>query len=322
MASPVQKLESAQVGQQFMWAGGRGLPLERPGLSVGPRSTLFEAQIDELIAKGLIGQRQLMLFCRNLRSAVRISSLADPGIKKRQTIVEKITTRGKRVEQLNDVSRASVTFQHLEELYAADAWVRESTEFRKATALGGAVKNRWTSLTSDGEYRDIKFFLVFPVERSGIPWVVELQLNLTIAAKVKGIGHGIYEITRLGDNLPESASIIVPADKVMRITGKLRKCYVNLKKTGIDPGLLEEFRLFIYRHFGKAMKNLEKPNYKPKGVTITPLERQMLNKVSQAVYTYSFRIANNAVAYKNGGMQELIKPNELLPMDEEDKWAA
>lgn len=311
MASPIQKLESKPVDKGFAWAGGQGRVKLETGLPIGPRPTLFEAQIDELIGKGLLGQRKLMEFCRTLRSAVRISSIADPGIKKRKTIEEKITTRGKTAEQLNDVSRASVTFQHLEELYAADAWVRETREFQRASELGGAVKNRWTRLTSDGEYRDIKFFLAFPIECTGNPWIVELQLNLTLALKVKSIGHGIYEITRLGDNLPENSTIMIPADKVMRITGKLQSCFVSLKKTGIDPGLLEEFRRFIYRNFRNPLKNLENANYKPHSVTVTPPERKMLNKVSQAVYTYSFRIANNASAYKDGGMQKLIKPNEL-----------
>lgn len=322
MPSPVQRLESAQFEMKYAWKGGLNMQLDRPNLILKPRYTLFEAQIDELIGKGLIGQRKLLQYCRNLRSAVRVASLTDPGIKKRDTIIEKIRVRGKRIEQMNDVSRASVTFQHLEELYAADAWVRQTPEFRKTTALGTAAKNRWTQLTSDGEYRDIKFFLVFPIEGAIYPWVVELQLNLAVAAKVKSVGHGIYEITRLGDNLPENSAIIIPGEKVMRITKKLRSCFVNLKKTGIDPGLLEEFRLFIYRRFGDAMQNLEKPNYQPKGVTITPDERVMLGKVSQAIYTYSFRLTNNAVAYKDGGMQKLIKPGEMMEMDEEDRWAA
>ena len=314
MPTPSQRLESKQCGRfRYMWTSGQGLPLEKPGLKLGPRDNLFDAQIDEHIAKGLLAQKLLVALCREMTSVITGAVVTDPGIKKRPTIVEKIKKRGKSVEAVNDVSRATVTFSHLVELYAADAWVQERPEFKKIASIGGtARKNRYTKLDSDGDYRDIKSFLAFTVKYSPYPWVTELQLNLKVAQKNKGIGHGIYEITRLGDAIPMGQSLPIPSDKVMRIAKKLRPCYVALKKTGINPQLLEQFRVFIYKYFDDAIKNLEKSNYVPTAFSITPNDRQMLNLVSQAVYKYSFKVAKNASSYKQGGLKKLIGPDELL----------
>lgn len=104
----------------------------------------------------------------------------------------------------------------------------------------------------------------------------------------------------------------IPPNKVMRIAKKLRPCYVALKRTGIDKNLLKSFRKFIYKYFEDAMKNLEKKSYQPTGFSITPQEREMLNEVSMAVYTYSFKVAKQAVAYKDGGLKHLIGHDELL----------
>ena len=296
-----------------MWQAGKGLPLEEKGLKLGPRGSLFEAQIDEHIAKGLIGQKKLIRLCREMTAFIPGASVTNPGIKKRATIVEKIQKRGKKVHQVNDVTRATVTFHHLEELYAADAWVQQRKEYQDVLRFGGTSrKNRYTTTTADGDYRDIKSFLAVPIKGSQYPWVVELQLNLKVAVKNKGIGHGIYEITRLGDAVPAGQVLPIPADKVMRIAKKLRPCYVALKKTGIDAHLLEEFRKFIYKYFERAIKNLENTKYRPAGFSITPHERAMLNRVSQAVYVYSFKVAKQAKAYKRGGLKHLIGADELL----------
>ncbi len=296
-----------------MWLAGKGLPLEKPGLKVDLRGSLFEAQIDEHVAKGLIAQKQLVALCREMTAFVSGATVTDPGIKKRPTIVEKIKKRGKKVHEVNDVTRATVTFHHLAELYAADAWVQKRKEYKDISLFGGTSrKNRYTTATADGDYRDIKLFLAFPIKQSKYPWVAELQLNLKVAMKNKGIGHGIYEITRLGDNVPDGQVLPIPPDKVMRITKKLRPCYVALRKTGIDADLLESFRRFIYKYFENAMKNLENPQYQPAGFTISPQEREMLNDVSMAVYTYSFKVAKQAQSYKRGGLKHLIGHDELL----------
>lgn len=59
------------------------------------------------------------------------------------------------------------------------------------------------------------------------------------------------------------------------------------------------------------MEHLEKPNYRPVGFSITAEDRTMLNRVSQAVYVYSFKVAKQASAYKDGGLKPLIGANEL-----------
>lgn len=314
MASPVQKLESTLYRPgQYAWIPGLGLPLERRDLKLAPKSSLFEAQIDEHIAKGQIGQKRLIQICREMTGFISGASVTNPGIKKRPTIVEKIQKRGKSVEAVNDVTRATVTFHHLEELYAADAWVQSRKEFRDVLLLGGiARKNRYTRLAANGDYRDIKLFLAVPIPQSRHPWIVELQLNLRVAMKNKGIGHGIYEITRLGDNVPINRPLEIPADKVMRIAQKIRSCYVSLKKTGIQKDLLASFRRFIEKYLKTAIENLENDKYRPSGFTISAEERGTLNQVSQAVYVYSFKVAKRAVAYKQGGMKPLIAANELI----------
>jgi hypothetical protein len=312
MASPVQTIEARQHGPtSFYWAHGIGKRMERPELTLKPRLSLFEAQIDELIAKGMIGQDRLIAICRSLRSTIPGAVVSNPGIKKRDTIVEKIKHRGKKVEQLNDVSRATVTFSHLEELYAADAWVQETFEYQMAQMSGGARKNRWVKHAPDGEYKDIKFFLALVIPGTVIPWLAELQLNLKIAMRGKSIGHGIYEITRLGDE-EGKLPIVIPADKVLRIAQKLQSCYVSLKKTNVDPALLKHFRAFINRHFGKLLDVHHNSNCQPTSVMIQPGERKLLGRVSIAVYTHSHFVASNALAYKNGGLHPVMRPGDLM----------
>lgn len=313
MPSPCQQLETRDVGHgKFMWKKGRGLPLEKPGLKIGPRPSKFEAQVDEHIAKSLIAQRKLIAFCRRMTTQITGATVTDPGIKKRPNIVEKVEKRGKQVHEVNDVARATVTFHHLEEVFAADAWVQEQPEFERISVFTGSpYKNRYTKDSPDGIYRDVKMFLAFDVEGSHYPWIVELQLNLKVAVKNKGIGHGIYEITRLGDAIPKNRNLPIPAGKVMRIAQKLRHCYVALKDTGVDKSLLARFVAFIDRHFREAIDNLEKKNYQPRGCTITPRDRKLLDKVSLAIYTYSFKVARQASAIKGGSMQKLIGPDGL-----------
>ncbi|MEM1162986.1 MAG: hypothetical protein AAGJ28_18825 [Pseudomonadota bacterium] len=315
MASPDQVLEARSLGEHFIWKQGEGLPLE-DGSPLGPRDTLFDAQVDEQIAKSLIAQKLLVKFCRDLTQYIDRSSFVDPGIKKRKNIVEKVNVRGKKIHQVNDVSRATVKFSHLEELYAAEAWIRQRPEYKAMQRFKGkASKNRYTQSTEDGSYRDIKFFICFDIPRSVNPWIVELQLNLQQALEHKSIGHGIYEITRLGDALPDYAAIPVPPTKMMRIARKLRPCYVALRRTGIDPNLLKWFRDFIYQNFEDCMGHIDdaKPDaYVPtQGAVVVPEDRTLLDLVSQAIYKYSFSVSKSAYAYKNGGMVPVIAANEL-----------
>ncbi|MEM7188042.1 MAG: hypothetical protein AAF439_00390 [Pseudomonadota bacterium] len=315
MASPDQVLETCSIGGKFVWKQGEGMLLE-DGTKLAPKDTLFDAQVDEQIAKSLVAQKLLVKFCRELTKYINRSSFVDPGIKKRKNIREKVQVRGKKIHQVNDVSRATVKFTHLEELYAAEAWIRQRPEYKAMQRFKGkSCKNRYTKSTEDGSYRDIKFFICFDIPRSVNPWIVELQLNLQQALEHKSIGHGIYEITRLGDALPDFAAIDVPPTKMMRIARKLRPCYVALRKTGIDPQLLKKFRDFIYANFEECMGHIddEKPDaFVPgKGATIVPEDRALLDKVSQAIYTYSFKVMKNAYAYKNGGLVPVIGAGEL-----------
>ena len=68
---------------------GLGLPLEQHGMKLGYRSTLFEAQVDEQIAKSLIAQKELVKFCRELKQYIHGSVYVDPGIKNARTSSKK-----------------------------------------------------------------------------------------------------------------------------------------------------------------------------------------------------------------------------------------
>lgn len=315
MPSPAQQLETRDVGHgTYMWKLGAGMQLERPDLKLGPRKTLFEAQVDEQIAKSLVAQKMLVGFCQQLTAFISGAVWTDPGIKKRPNIIEKVQVRGKKIHEVNDVSRATVTFSHIEELYAAEAWVRSRPEFSDMSDFSGSpAKNRYTKSAEDGTYRDIKFFLCFKIPKSHYKWIVELQLNLKVALQHKSIGHGIYEITRLGDNIPRTSPIAVPPSKMLRIARKLRPCYVALKRTGIDQQLLARFLTFIKSGFGAYLDHVDDKDssFEAGGTTVTVVQRNMLDEVSKAIYIYSFKVAKTAQAYKNCGIQHLIGYEEL-----------
>lgn len=322
MPSPNQIIETTQIGaNQYMWRRGAGLKLETPGAKIEPKDNLLDAQLDEVVAKGLIAQEKLITFCRRLVGHIPGANIANPGIKKRHTIHEKITVRGKSVDQMNDVSRATVSFKHLEDLYAADAWVQAQAEYSEVLDIkhqrGGTIrKNRYTTLTDDGDYKDIKLFLAFRVPPSQEPWLVELQLNLTMALKGKSIGHGIYEITRLGDNTPMTENLRIPATHVAKIADKLRTCYVALKraavgKSPINEAVVKDFKTFMDDKFGAVLETMERPGFRANAVVITSGERHLLNQVSREVYTYSYHVAKNATSYKQGGMHKTIKNGEV-----------
>ena len=118
--------------------------------------------------------------------------------------------------------------------------------------------------------------------------------------------HGIYEITRLEPDVEQP--ILIPADKMERIAGKLRTTFVQLQRISVGSQVAKDLKTFMSKYkFDKLLLG----KGKPRDTMIAVQDRAVLNKASYTIYKHSFNTAKKAKSFNDGGSYSIIGSDQL-----------
>ena len=192
---------------------------------VAPRNSKQEAEIDELMAKGILGQDKLVRFLKNKfipeyertgEPAPRLR-LAPGGVKRRSEVEKKVRAKGSR--EAMDISRATLEFDTVDQVLHAMEFLKSYEVVRRYLmhwpyeGRNWALTNRYNQGIETGEYQDVKYFLAFKIHPASPYWTAELQLNTFSALRYKETySHPIYEVIRLWNG----KNVIITLDKPSR----------------------------------------------------------------------------------------------------------
>ncbi|MEH6651230.1 MAG: hypothetical protein V7707_14480 [Motiliproteus sp.] len=197
----------------------------------------LQTQLDELYRQAELADRKLGKFMSEvIKKFPGVAGAASHApLKKRRAAELKVTQRGKKVNQLKDIARATIEFRVSKDMFAAREYIRNSSYFQEIKDFGGALKDRYTGNPTPQGYRDVKFFLLMPIG-GGQDHLVELQLNIKHAMMAKKTAHSFYELLRQGGAgwNPEKrdSKIVVQKDDVPELALKLRHDWVACKASG------------------------------------------------------------------------------------------
>ena len=187
-------------------------------LSAKPKAKQNTADVDELYRAAKVADPQLQSLVRELAEDLNGEALFPPGLKKRATAITKAQTKYKGdFAALTDLSRASLQFDKLDDVYGALAAIEKRTGIKIAR-----MNDRFLRPTAEG-YRDIIMNLRMPNGH-----LVELQLHVKQIAKAKDKAHLFYERRRRITQRAEFAKrdlTLSEFKKVQALTAKQQQIY-------------------------------------------------------------------------------------------------
>lgn len=256
----------------------------------------LNARLDELYVQAKEADLRLGEFLTEVRRIVP-GKIIHPGLKNRNTARDKLRRGAVNddPDTLMDISRATIAYEDLAGVIAASEYIKRQPAYAK-------VCDRFNGPAEDSGYRDIKFFLKFPV-RGGRQHYVELQLNLTTMRAAVKIGHPIYEIVRRAGK-GEARQVTIPSSEVALYAGELREVFVALKQHRViaEPDTTN-LRRVVMRFFDP--KNPEKPRTGA-AVNVPPADILFLRSLTPKLYHSYTNKALNARVVRKGALQPVI----------------